>query len=99
MCYLGYVHPVLAPSGYVMPCDSHCLNESANHKLGGEPWRICHWSEVRKLYEQPVRSLIADPGKTCPGCVFGDSNNILERITLGMITIPPKVTPDHVNFV
>lgn len=99
-CYLGYVHPVLAPSGYVMPCDSHCLNESAGHQLGGEPWRICHWSEVAKLYEQPVHSLIADPSKTCPGCVFGQSNTILEGVVLGTVNpVPPTTVPDHINFV
>lgn len=99
-CYLGYIHPVLAPSGYVMPCDSHCLNESADHKLGGEPWRICHWSEIAKLYEGPVRSLIADPSKTCPGCVFSGSNELLRSVVDGLIdTTPPLITPEHVNFV
>ena len=98
-CYLGYIHPVLAPSGYVMPCDSHCLNESADHKLGGEPWRICHWSEVGKLYENPVRSLIADPSKTCPGCVFSESNRILIGVVDGTADItPPAVIPEHLNF-
>lgn len=99
-CYLGYVHPVLAPSGYVMPCDSHCLNESANHQLGGEPWRICHWSEVGKLYDEPVRTLINDPSKTCPGCVFGKTNELLLGVVDGTADItPPSVPPDHVNFV
>ncbi len=99
-CYLGYVHPVLAPSGYVMPCDSHCLNESAGHQLGGEPWRICHWSEVGKLYEQPIHSLIANPSKTCPGCVFGQTNTLLEGVVLHTIDpVPPTVVPEHVNFV
>ncbi len=98
-CYLGYVHPVLAPSGYVMPCDSHCLNESAGHQLGGEPWRICHWSQVADLYEKPIRSLIADPSKTCPGCVFNGSNTLLESVVNGMETPPPSTTPEHSNFV
>lgn len=99
-CYLGYIHPVLAPSGYVMPCDSHCLNESADHKLGGEPWRICHWSEVGKLYENPVRSLIDNPAKTCPGCVFSLGNTILEGVVNGTVDITPPVdTPFHLNFV
>lgn len=98
-CYLGYIHPVLAPSGYVMPCDSHCLNESADHKLGGEPWRICHMSEVVKLYENPIHSLIADPSKTCPGCVFSHSNEILEEVVNGGMTPLPMTIPEHHNFV
>ena len=100
VCYLGYIHPVLTPSGYVMPCDSHCLNESAEHKLGGEPWRICHWTEIDKLYENPVRSLIEDPSKTCPGCVFSKTNDLLQLVYEGKIdTTPSNTTPHHVNFV
>ncbi len=98
-CYLGYIHPVLNSDGYVLPCDSCCLNESAGHKLG-EAWRICHWSEIAKLYEQPVRSLIKDPKTLCPGCVFTKSNEILAGVVDGTIDItPPAETPRHANFV
>ena len=56
-CYLGYVHPVLNSDGYVYPCDSCVLNEEAGHRFN-EPWRICHWKDVAKMYEEPVRSLV-----------------------------------------
>lgn len=98
-CYLGYVHPVLNCDGYVYPCDSCVLNESANHQFAN-PWRICKWQDVASIYEQPVRSLIADPAKTCPGCVFGSTNNILSGVVDGSIDItPPIVDPVHKNFV
>lgn len=98
-CYLGYVHPVLNCDGYVLPCDSCCLNESSGHKLG-EAWRICHWTEIGKLYEKPVRSLIADPGKLCPGCVFTHSNEILGSVVDGTADLTPlPMAPEHVNFV
>lgn len=98
-CYLGYIHPVLNSDGYVLPCDSCCLNESAGHKLG-EPWRICHWSEIASLYEKPVRSLIKDPSAMCPGCVFTHSNEILEGVVDGSANITPlPMASDHVNFV
>jgi len=98
-CYLGYVHPVLNCDGYVLPCDSCCLNESAGHKLG-EAWRICHWSEIGKLYEQPVRSLIKDPKTLCPGCVFTHSNEILESVVDGSADLTPlPMVPEHINFV
>ena len=98
-CYLGYVHPVLNSDGYVYPCDSCVLNEAAGHQFAN-PWRVCHWSEVRKLYEQPVRSLIADPARTCPGCVFPKSNEVLESVVLGTANLtPPEGTVEHVNFV
>lgn len=98
-CYLGYVHPVLNCDGYVYPCDSCVLNEEANHQFAN-PWRICHMSEIAKLYESPVRSLIADPAKTCPGCVFYGSNEILLGVVDGTADLTPSTeTPAHVNFV
>jgi hypothetical protein len=98
-CYLGYIHPVLNCDGYVLPCDSCCLNESSGHKLG-EAWRICHWSEIANLYEQPVRSLIKDPKTLCPGCVFTRSNEILSGVVDGTADLTPLVSaPEHANFV
>lgn len=98
-CFLGYVHPVLNSDGYVLPCDSCCLNESSGHKLG-EPWRICHWSEIGELYEKPVRSLIKDPKTLCPGCVFTNSNLLLGKVVDGAIdTTPSADVPEHVNFI
>lgn len=98
-CYLGYIHPVLNSDGYVYPCDSCVLNETAGHQFAN-PWRICHWSEIHSIYENPVRSLIADPSRTCPGCVFSKSNAILNDVVNGTIPLtPPTETPEHVNFV
>ncbi len=98
-CFLGYVHPVLNSDGYVYPCDSCVLNEAADHKFAN-PWRICHWSEIASIYEQPVRSLIADPKMQCPGCVFTASNLLLEKVVNGTVDYSPHgELPIHVNFV
>ncbi len=98
-CYLGYIHPVLNCDGYVYPCDSCVLNEAAGHQFAN-PWRICHWSAITDLYDAPVRSLIADPAKTCPGCVFHDSNEILRGVVeLATPFPPPTEAPEHANFV
>lgn len=100
-CYLGYMHPVLNCDGYVYPCDSCVLNEAAGHSFAN-PWRICHWSEIGKLYDAPVRSLIADPAKLCPGCVFHQSNKILGQVVDGETAVTlseASQTPEHVNFV
>ena len=96
-CYLGYIHPVLNSDGYVYPCDSCVLNATAEHKFAN-PWRVCHWSEVSKLYNGPVRSLV-DPRQLCPGCVFTKSNLLLEEVRNGLETPLPVVTPTHPNFV
>ncbi len=98
-CYLGYVHPVLNSDGFVYPCDSCVLNEAAGHSFAN-PWRVCHWSEIATLYDKPVRSLISDPAKLCPGCVFFGSNEILGEVVDGTADITPLVVlPEHHNFV
>lgn len=99
-CLLGSVHPVLNCDGYCYPCDSCVLNETAGHAFSN-PWRMCHWSEIGKLYEGVLpRSLIDDPAKQCPGCVFSRSNEILEGVRDGTINpVPPLEIPIHVNFV
>ena len=98
-CHLGYVHPVLSETGRVFPCDSCTLNDEANHSFD-ERWSICHWSEIRSLYEAPVRSLIKNPLVMCDGCVFGNTNRILSGVVDGTIDITPHgPVPEHVNFV
>ncbi len=99
VCLLGYIHPVLNCDGYVYPCDSCVLNESADHKFAN-PWRVCHWSDIAKIYEEPVRSLIDDPAKQCPGCVFPESNRLLDLVWHGNANLkPPATIPEHANFV
>lgn len=97
-CYLGYVHPVLNCDGWVYPCDSCVLNESAGHAFSN-PWRVCRWDEVAKIYEQPVRSLIADTKATCPGCVFTGSNEVLRSVVEGRADLEQRFEGDHPNFV
>lgn len=98
-CYLGYIHPVLNCDGYVYPCDSCVLNESAQHQFAN-PWRICHWRDIAQVYERPVQSLIKDPAQTCPGCVFTQSNEILYSVVNGVDPIPvANEKIEHENFV
>lgn len=101
-CYLGYLHPVLNSDGYVYPCDSCVLNKAAGHKFA-EPWRMCHASEIGKIYEdrdpKEVKSLIKDPTKLCPGCVFTKSNTILTEIRHTSVPLPAPQPVDMHNFV
>lgn len=98
-CYLGYIHPVLNCDGYVYPCDSCVLNEAAEHQFAN-PWRVCRWDEIGQLYDRPVRSLISDPAKLCPGCVFTRSNEVLHAVVDGTADItPPDSKPVHANFI
>ena len=98
VCLLGFSHPVLNSDGYVYPCDSCVLNAKADHKFAN-PWRICHGSEISKIYENPVRSLIKHPKEQCPGCVFTKTNILLEKVYNGMETPMPEIIPTHPNFI
>ena len=98
-CYLGYIHPVLNCDGWVFPCDSCVLNEAAGHQFAN-PWRVCRWNDIATIYDKPVRSLIEDPARTCPGCVFHQSNELLKSVVDGTANLSlPIQTPEHVNFV
>lgn len=96
-CYLGYLHPVLNCDGYVYPCDSCVLNKAAEHKFA-VPWRMCRWDEIGELYKQPVHSLIKDTKKLCPGCVFTNSNRLLNEVKNGMELQAPEPV-EHPNFI
>ena len=96
-CYLGYLHPVLNSDGFVYPCDSCVLNKAAGHKFA-EPWRMCRWDQISELYSKPARSLIKDPSKLCPGCVFTKSNQLLTGIANGEPLQAPQPT-EHPNFI
>lgn len=99
VCLIGAFHPVLNSDGFVFPCDACTLNESADHKFN-EAWRVCHWSEVENIYTDPLKSLIKDPKAQCPGCLFSQQNDILEKVWKGEIEpTPPTETLTHMNFI
>lgn len=97
-CWLGWIHPVLTPSGAVLPCDSCCLNPSAKHKFAN-PWVIAQWDTIGKMYERKIHSLV-DSKKMCPGCVFTTSNELLEEVVINGIETPlPDHEPMHSAFI
>ena len=108
VCLIGAIHPVLNCDGFVYPCDAVVLAAAEkgyregkpNHKFD-DPWRMCHWSEIGKLYEDKLpHSLIHEPGEQCKGCVFTMQNLILEGVRNGVVDpVPPLVPPQHANFV
>ena len=96
-CWLGRIHPVLVPSGAVLPCDSCCLDPSAEHKFAN-PWVIAQWDTIGEIYKRPIHSLV-DSQKLCPGCVFSKSNEILEHIVNGGDFDVPNAETMHSAFV
>jgi hypothetical protein len=106
-CWNGYVHPTLAPDGYVYSCDSVVLaaaevgyREGKPNHTFDQPWRLCRWDEVEdRLFVQPVRSLV-DSQRLCAGCVFHTQQAILEGVVDGTLDLtPPEFEPDHSAFI
>lgn len=96
-CWLGWVHPVLTPSGAVLPCDSCCLNPSAKHKFAN-PWVIAQWDTIGEMYKRKIHSLV-DSERMCPGCVFTQSNAVLEYVVNGGDVEMPELEPMHSAFI
>lgn len=95
-CFKVLTRPCLNSDGWVYPCDSVVLNKTANHKFGSA-WRICHNTEIEKLYEDP--SQFQMPDNICPGCVFADQVDLINDVVNGMETPDPGIKFDHPNFV
>ncbi len=106
-CWNGYVHPTLAPDGFVYSCDSVVLAAAdigykqghPNHTFD-QPWRLCHWDEVEdRLFKQPIGSLV-DSQRLCEGCVFHTQQAILEGVVDGSLDLtPPEFEPEHSAFI
>jgi len=74
-CYWGYLKPFLYCDGYVYPCSSMVLNLDADKQFH-ESYRVCHWTEIEKIWGETVKSLV-DTAK-CGHCVFSHQNEMLE---------------------
>lgn len=96
-CFKVLPHPCLNSCGNVFACDSVVLNHDAGHKFAN-PWKICHASQIRDLYEHP--ELFKMPDGICPGCVFSDQVDFIHEVRHGMLPMEPNTSePSHVNFV
>lgn len=95
-CAKVYTRPCLNADGWVYPCDSVVLNQSANHQFGSV-WRVCRWNEVGELFSKPIRQVI--PRDACPGCVFADAVELIGEIIEGRETPPPTRELTHVNYI
>lgn len=96
-CLKGYPHPVANCDGWVYPCDSVVLNQTAGHKFGSA-WRICKMEDISKFYSEPIRPNV--PNDICPGCVFSDQVDLISDIADGKVNpIPTGPSPEHINFV
>lgn len=96
-CWKVLPHPCLNADGWVYPCDSVVLNQSAGHKFGSA-WRICRWDQIADLYANPKAFNM--PDGICPGCVFSDQVDLIHEVVNGAATsVPAGPVPEHVNFV
>lgn len=96
-CFKVLPHPCLNADGWVYPCDSVVLNRTAGHKFNSQ-WRICRADQIEELYKDPSKFMM--PDGICPGCVFADQVDLINKVVGGMPTpLPESGPPQHVNFV
>lgn len=96
-CFKVLTRPCLNADGWVYPCDSVVLNETADHQFGSA-WRICRGEDIGNLYANP--SSYSMPDNICPGCVFADQVDVINSIVNGSaIPEAPVDVVEHVNFV
>ena len=81
-CYWKYIKPFVNSDGYVYQCSTNSLFTG----YFSEDWRVCHWTEVKELYEKDLTSF--DTSK-CPYCFFSQQNKVL---------IDLKTDVKHKNF-
>ena len=75
-CYWGYFKPFLLHDGFVYPCSSVVLNDTANRKFHD----MFRWSTME---EYPTKLLsVIQPFSTenCTHCVFTSQNNLVHSI-------------------
>jgi MoaA/NifB/PqqE/SkfB family radical SAM enzyme len=69
-CYWKYIKPFINADGYVYQCSTNSLFTG----YFSEGWRVCHWTEVKELYEKDLTSFDTS---NCPYCFFTNQNQLL----------------------
>ena len=75
-CYWGYLKPFLLHDGYVYPCSSVVLNDSANRYFN-EKYRWYGMDDFPKIYDSSMKSF---PTKNCTHCVFAGQNDLIDSL-------------------
>jgi hypothetical protein len=84
-CWWGYFKPFLLHDGYIYPCSSVVLNDTAERSFH-EKFR---WKSMDKFIEDSKKVAIPYDCKECNNCVFGEQNNLVESV----------INPEMENFV
>jgi hypothetical protein len=73
-CWWGHFKPFLLHDGYIYPCSSVVLNDSAE-KSFHEKFR---WTTMDQFVKMSKESAIPYDCKSCTNCVFGGQNELVE---------------------
>jgi len=75
-CWWGYFKPFLLHDGFIYPCSSVVLNDSADRSFH-EKFR---WMKMNDFAESCKHPTIPFDCKDCTNCVFGEQNGLLEGV-------------------
>ena len=75
-CYWCYFKPFLLHDGFIYPCSSVVLNDTADKQFHNR-FRWCAMEELIEKYNEPMESFF---NQECNHCVFSQQNNLITSI-------------------
>ena len=75
-CWMDMIKPWAHSDGYIYPCNSVSLNTEARRDFDPK-WRLCHWTEVEKYYEDRGSESLPFVKELCDQCSFTQNNQMI----------------------
>ena len=75
-CWWGHFKPFLLHNGWIYPCSSVVLNDSAEKQFH-DKFKWVHVDDLPKIYEKSMQSFDT---RNCTHCVFTNQNNEVENL-------------------
>lgn len=75
-CWWGYFKPFFLHDGYIYPCSSVVLNDSADRSFH----KKFRWMTQKSFIEAIKKPAVPFDCRDCTHCVFGEQNNLIEAV-------------------
>jgi MoaA/NifB/PqqE/SkfB family radical SAM enzyme len=75
-CWWSYFKPFLLHDGFIYPCSSVVLNDSAERQFHSK-FRLCEMKEFMELVD---KEMVSFDNKLCDHCVFTQQNNLIDTL-------------------
>jgi hypothetical protein len=75
-CWWGHFKPFLLHDGFIYPCSSVVLNDTAERSFHSK----FRWKTISEFIESSNNVAVPYDCKNCTHCVFGEQNNLVEAL-------------------